>query len=395
MNCLVTGAAGFIGSHLCEELLRRGHKVTGVDAFIPSYPQIIKQRNLLSFLHHPNVRFYRADLRSDRIEELLTDAEVIFHLAAVPELMQRWSDLEGHSTCNVLATQRLLDATRRCATKLERFVFASASSVYGQMTSGDETLPTLPLSPSGITKLAAEYLCRAYAEAYRIPIVTLRYFAVYGPRQRPDMGYHRLIQAILENKSVRVYDQGHRMDSAIYVADCVRATIAAAQASAGEIYNVGGGELVSIWDILDKLESLAGRKIKVRGKRARPCDLSSPCADTSKLRQHLGWTPQTSFKEGLTRQWEWQANQPASKSLFDDICASGAQREQGKMVRENCLPILVTDHSPYAGAKESLRIDTTKTVRVFATRDGMAFEGDEPALSPMVHACPKARPIWC
>ena len=146
----------------------------------------------------------------------------------------------------------------------------------------------------------------------RFPVVTLRYFSVYGPRQRPDMGYHRFIQAILDNKSVTVYGDGQQVRGNTYVADCVQATIAAVQAPAGEIYNVGGGETNSVWDILSRLEALAGRKVKVRQKPVRPGDLMHTCADTSKLRQHLGWSPQTSLREGLTHQWQWQAKQHGS-----------------------------------------------------------------------------------
>jgi nucleoside-diphosphate-sugar epimerase len=307
MKCIVTGAAGFIGSHLCEELLRCGHKVTGLDAFIPSYPQVVKHRNLLDLLRHPNLRFYRVDLRSDPIDELLADAEVIFHLAAIPGLSQSWSDLDTYWTCNVLATQKLLEAIHRCGPPLHRFLYASASAVYGRTAAGDESLPTNPVSPYGITKLAAEQMCRAYAEAQHIPIVTLRYFSVYGPRQRPDMGYHRFIQAILEERPVTVYGDGQQVRGNTYVADCVGATLAAIHAPAGEVYNVGGGETANVWEILHKLEALAGHKVEVRQEPARPGDLAHTLADTAKLRKHAGWQPQTPLDQGLARQWEWQA----------------------------------------------------------------------------------------
>ncbi|HTU89672.1 MAG TPA: NAD-dependent epimerase/dehydratase family protein [Gemmataceae bacterium] len=324
MKCIVTGAAGFIGSHLCEELLNGGHMVTGLDAFIPYYPQVVKHRNLLDLLRHPNLRFYRVDLRSDSIDDLLSGAEVIFHLAAMPGLMQSWTDLDGYWTCNVLATQKLLESVRRCGIELVRFVHASTSSVYGRTASGDETLPTQPISPYGITKLAAEHMCRAYAETHQIPIVTLRYFSVYGPRQRPDMGYHRFIQAMLDNKSVTVYGDGQQVRGNTYVADCVQATIDAIGAPAGEVYNIGGGETASVWDILHKLEEISGRKVRVRQKAARPGDQLHTCADTTKIRQQLGWMPRTPLDEGLARQWEWQAKQNYSPVSHGGVCETTA-----------------------------------------------------------------------
>jgi nucleoside-diphosphate-sugar epimerase len=325
MKCIVTGAAGFIGSHLCEELLARGNKVTGLDAFIPYYPQVVKHRNLLEILRHPNLRFYRVDLRSDSIDDLLAGADVVFHLAAMPGLVQSWSDLDGYWTCNVLATQKLLEAIRRSGIPLKRFVHASTSSVYGRTASGDETLPTQPISPYGITKLAAEHMCRAYAEAHQIPIVILRYFSVYGPRQRPDMGYHRFIQALLEEKPVTVFGDGQQVRGNTYVTDCVQATIAAAQATAGEIYNVGGGETASVWDILHKLEDISGRKFVVRQKPPRAGDQMHTCADTTKIRQQLEWTPQTTLDDGLARQWEWQAKLHGGTPAPGGVCQTTAQ----------------------------------------------------------------------
>lgn len=311
MKCIVTGAAGFIGSHLCEELLRNGQEVVGLDAFVPYYPQVVKQRNLLGFLGNPHCRFYRIDLCKDPLDELLADAEVIFHLAGMPGLVRSWTDFEGYWTCNVLATQQLLEAVARARGPLKRLVFASTSSVYGRFGSGDENLPTKPVSPYGVTKLAAENLCRAYADAHGMPVVVLRYFSVYGPRQRPDMGYYRFIQALLQDEAVTVYGDGHQARGNTYVADCVRATVLAAGAPAGETYNVGGGEAASVWDILRRLEALAGRPAQVRKKPERLGDQRYTFADTAKLRQHVGWEPTTALDDGLARQWEWQKREHA------------------------------------------------------------------------------------
>jgi len=306
MKCVVTGAAGFIGSHLCEALLASGHEVIGLDAFIPYYPREVKERNLEVARGFPGFAFYHVDLRKDPLEALLADAEVVFHLAAMPGLVRSWADFDGYWTCNVLATQRLLEALVRAGGQLKRLLYASTSSVYGRFGSGDESLPTKPISPYGITKLAGEHLCRAYADAHGLPLVVLRYFSVYGSRQRPDMGYHRFIRALLCDEPIVVYGDGKQVRGNTYVSDCVAATLAAVAAQPGEIYNVGGGETATVWDVLHQLEALAGRPVRARHLPARPGDQRYTFADTGKLRQHLGWEPTVCLAEGLTRQWEWQ-----------------------------------------------------------------------------------------
>jgi nucleoside-diphosphate-sugar epimerase len=306
MKCVVTGAAGFIGSHLCEELLRRGDQVIALDCFVPYYPRTLKEHNLLAFSSHPNCRFRAIDLRTDPLDDVLAGAEVVFHLAAMPGLVRSWTDLDLYWSCNVQATERMLDALRRSGGSLRRFIYASTSSVYGRFSSGDENLPTKPASPYGVTKLAGENLCRAYSEAFGIPIVTLRYFSVYGPRQRPDMGYNRFIHALLHDEPVVVYGDGRQVRGNTYVSDCVGATLAAVEAKPGEIYNVGGGETASVWDILRQLEALAGRPARVQQAPPRPGDQRYTMADTTKLRSHFGWEPQVPLAEGLARQWKWQ-----------------------------------------------------------------------------------------
>src|SRR5262245_35268580 len=312
MNILVTGAAGFIGSHLCEALVHAGHRVTGVDAFIPYYSPAIKERNLATALASPGFRFERLDLRTAPLENLVADAEVIFHLAATPGLTKSWTDFEGYWTCNVLATQRLLEAVRIGARQLTRFIYGSTSSVYGRFASGDETLPTKPISPYGVTKLAAENLCRAYVDEHGLPGVMLRYFSVYGPRQRPDMGYHRFMKAILCGEPVVVYGDGQQVRGNTYVADCVAATIASAEGHIGETYNVGGGEAASVLDILDKLRQITGATATIHREPARPGDQRHTFADTTKLRRHFGWEPRTNLDDGLARQWEWLKTSLAS-----------------------------------------------------------------------------------
>jgi nucleoside-diphosphate-sugar epimerase len=312
MNCVVTGAAGFIGSHLCEELLRGGHHVTGIDAYIPYYSPDIKARNLAGALNHSHFRFHRLDLREDSVNALLADADVVFHLAAMPGLVQSWTDFDGYWTCNARATQRLLEAVVRSAKRLHQFVYASTSSVYGSYASGDEMMPTRPVSPYGVTKLAGEHLCRAYAEAHDLPLVVLRYFSVYGPRQRPDMGYYRFIRALLRKEPVTVYGDGQQVRGNTYVSDCVSATLAAVGAHRGETYNIGGGEAATVWDIIRKLETLGGCRAVIKQEPARPGDQRYTFADTTKLRRHLGWKPHTTLDEGLSRQWEWQKAETSS-----------------------------------------------------------------------------------
>jgi nucleoside-diphosphate-sugar epimerase len=304
MKCLVTGSAGFIGSHLCERLTRDGHTVAGLDAFIPYYPRAIKEANLLTLRNQRAYTHHTLDLRADPLEAALDGVEIVFHLAAMAGLVKSWTDFDLYQSCNLTATQRLLETVRRTPS-VKRFVYASTSSVYGRYSTGDETMPTRPISPYGVTKLAAENLCRSYDE-FGLPVVVLRYFSVYGPRQRPDMGYHRFIAALLDNQPITVYGDGQQMRGNTYIDDCVEATVAALRAPVGEIYNLGGGETASVWDILGKLETILGRRAVLRREAARPGDQRSTIADTSKLQRHLGWQAKTTLTDGLARQIAWQ-----------------------------------------------------------------------------------------
>jgi nucleoside-diphosphate-sugar epimerase len=305
MKCLVTGAAGFIGSHLCERLLRLGHAVAGIDAFIPYYPRAVKDANLAAARNHPGFTLFPIDLRDADLAPALDGVEAVFHLAAMPGLPRSWTDFPLYEGCNIAGTQRLLEAARR-APGLRRFVYASTSSVYGRFGSGDETLPTRPSSPYGVTKLAAEHLCRAYAEEHGLPAVVLRYFSVYGPRQRPDMGYHKFIHALLHGDEITVFGDGLQTRGNTYIDDCTAATVAALEAPVGEVYNVGGGETASVWDILGKLETILGRHAVVRREPARAGDQRFTAADVGKLTRRLGWAPTVGLDDGLARQAEWQ-----------------------------------------------------------------------------------------
>ncbi len=304
MRCLVTGAAGFIGSHLCDHLLRAGHDVVGVDAFIPYYPQVVKEHNLAGALKSPGFRFMKLDLRVDPLAAAVADAEVVFHLAAMPGLPLSWTDFDGYQGCNVTATQRLLEAVRTGTPR--KFLYASTSSVYGRYALGDESLPTKPISPYGVTKLAAELLCRAYHDAFDLPLVVVRFFSVYGPRQRPDMGYHKFIRALQKGEPLTVFGDGQHVRGNTYVDDCVAATLAAVEAPPGETYNLGGGETATVLGVIEKLQAIAGKQAIIHWAPPRPGDQRYTFADTTKLRAHFSWTPRVGLDEGLRRQWEWQ-----------------------------------------------------------------------------------------
>lgn len=306
MRCLVTGAAGFIGSHLCGKLLDLGHQVIGLDAFIPYYPKEIKEANLGGLHGRKGFQFLESDLRKDGLSHLVHGTEVVFHLAAMAGLKQSWVDFDLYSSCNLLATQRLIDAFRG-SESLKKFIYASTSSVYGKFSSGDEQVSTRPVSPYGVTKLAGELLCQAFREEFHLPAVVLRYFSVYGPGQRPDMGYHKFVKAMLEGTPITVYGDGHQSRGNTFVSDCVDATIAATKAPVGETYNIGGGETASVWDILGKLERITGMKARVRQEEARAGDQRTSQADISKATRDLGWSPKVSLDDGLARQVAWQS----------------------------------------------------------------------------------------
>ncbi len=306
-RCLVTGAAGFIGSHLCEALCARGHEVVGLDAFIPYYPRPVKERNLAALLGQARFAFHEADLRTDELAPLIAGCETIFHLAAMPGLMQSWTDFELYETCNISGTQRLLDAARK--SPIKQFIHISTSSVYGREATQGEEMPLHPFSPYGITKLASENLCRAYGANFALPFTILRYFSVYGPRQRPDMGYFKLINDLIQGSTFTLFGDGAQTRSNTYVADAVAATVLAMErrpASLGETFNVCGGEVVSLNQVLALLEDITGRRARLDRQPPRPGDQRHTAANIAKARQLLGYDPRTSLAEGLRAQVAWQ-----------------------------------------------------------------------------------------
>lgn len=307
---LVTGAAGFIGSHLCERLIADGHSVIGVDAFIPYYPRSIKERNLSGLLSAKDFTFYELDLRTSELGPLVRGIDVVVHLAAMAGLLRSWQEFESYMTCNILATQRVL-ATAADA-RVAHFIHASTSSVYGRFAAGAEDAPLAPVSPYGVTKLAAEQLCRAYAEQFCLPITILRLFSVYGPRQRPDMGYNIFIRRILAGEVITVDGDGTDSRSNTYVADCVQGMVLALeqpQQSIGRTFNIGGGEEVSVNEALAMLAELSGLPVRVEYGPPRPGDQKRTAADISQARRLLGYAPATRLIDGLAAQLEWQRSQ--------------------------------------------------------------------------------------
>jgi nucleoside-diphosphate-sugar epimerase len=305
---LVTGAAGFIGSHLCERLLQKGHGVIGVDAFTDYYPRAVKEANLVGLRTHPEFRFVETDLVRADLAPVVAEADFIFHQAGQPGVRASWGkEFHLYLDHNIRATQQLLETVKGSA-RLRRLVFASSSSVYGQteeLPLREEFLPR-PFSPYGVTKLAAEHLCSLYHANHGVPTVALRYFTVYGPRQRPDMGFHKFIQAALEDRPIAVYGDGEQTRDFTYVTDAVEANWLALDSPAiGQVFNIGGGSRSSLNQVLASLEEILGRPIRRERRPPQPGDVRHTWADTSRARSILGFFPRVSLREGLARQVEW------------------------------------------------------------------------------------------
>lgn len=309
MRCLVTGAAGFIGSHLCEALVSEGHEVVGVDAFIPYYPRAVKERNIAGLREQARFRFHEVDLREGELGPLLEGVEVMFHIAAMGGLLLSWTNFDLYMTCNIQATQRLLEAARQSGA-VRQFIYASTSSVYGADVTGPESSTPQPVSPYGITKLAGEHLVRTYNKQFGLPATILRYFSVYGPRQRPDMGYYIFIDNILHGKPITIFGDGEQLRGNTFVSDIVRATLLAQQKfTDGAVYNIGGSEEISANQVIGLLEEIIGREAQLEYGPPRPGEQRRALADTTLARARLGFEPQMPLREGLARQVEWQKEQ--------------------------------------------------------------------------------------
>ena len=323
MKALVTGCAGFIGSHLTEALLASGDSVVGVDCFNDNYGRPQKLRNLEAARAWDEFDFVPIDLSRGDLRDLVEDCDVVFHLASEPGVRSSWGvRFDQYLRNNVLATQLLLEAMRgqeeRC-----RFVYASSSSVYGEA----ETLPTpesstpMPRSPYGMTKLAGEHLCSLYHANHGVDAAILRYFSVYGPRQRPDMAFNIFCRAALEGEPVVVFGDGRQTRDFTYVADVVTATRAAATARdvGGQVFNVGGGARVGLLDAVESIRELSGRPLELRHLPVQDGDVRDTGADITRAAEVLGFVPKTAFRDGLRAEFDWIASARDAAVRFPEL----------------------------------------------------------------------------
>ena len=313
MNALVTGAAGFVGTHLISALLDLRANVTGLDCFLDYYPRAVKEANLDSNRGRAGFKFVEDRIQDANLAQLLTDVTHVFHLAAQAGVRKSWGrDFRIYTDNNVDASQQLLEA---CVGRpLHRFVYASSSSVYGDNASipmREDALPQ-PVSPYGVTKMAAEQLCHLYHVNHRVPTTSVRYFTVYGPRQRPDMAFHRFLRAAIDGTPIVLYGDGEQTRDFTYVSDAVAATIAAGERGVpGRAYNIGGGSRVTVNDVLKIVERLVGRPVLVRREPAQKGDMRDTHADTTLARTDLGFAPAVSLEQGLESEYRWLATTPA------------------------------------------------------------------------------------
>ncbi len=309
MKALVTGAAGFIGSTLATALVDRGAEVVGIDCFTDYYAREIKESNLAALRERSSYRFVDARLQDVDFGPLLDGVTHVFHLAAQAGVRGSWGDqFLSYTSNNVDATQRLLEALK--GHPLTRLVYASSSSVYGDVATipMQETAYLQPLSPYGVTKLAAEHLCHLYCVNHGVPTVSLRYFTVYGPRQRPDMGFHRFIRAALTGEPITLFGDGEQTRDFTFVDDIVAATIAAGERGRpGGIYNIGGGSRVTINQVLAMIARVTGRPLDIRRLPAEKGDMRDTFADSSRAQADLGFSPSHSLEDGLKAECQWLA----------------------------------------------------------------------------------------
>ncbi|HPQ40858.1 MAG TPA: GDP-mannose 4,6-dehydratase [bacterium] len=308
MNLVITGVAGFIGSHLAQRALEDGHEVTGIDCFTDYYPRLFKERNLSVIRTDPRFSLIEKDLLNLDLDTVFAGKDVIYHLAAQAGVRASWGEqFKIYTDYNVLGTQRVLESALR--TGVGRVVYASSSSVYGDVTDFPMTEATAPrpVSPYGVTKLAGENLCVLYSTNFGLSTVSLRYFTVYGPRQRPDMAFHKFIKAILQNRHPEIYGNGEQTRDFTFVRDAVAATYTAgfARDVSGQVYNIGGGSRVSVNTVFDLLRKLLHRDIQPKRTDVQKGDVRHTAADTTRAARDLGYSPRMTLENGLAEEIEW------------------------------------------------------------------------------------------
>lgn len=306
---IVTGAAGFIGSHLVTKLLQQGEEVIGIDEFNNYYDPLLKRKNIANFENSPQFTLVEGNIQFLDLSQLFQDVELVYHQAAQAGVRNSWGEgFRAYTERNINTTQVLLEAAKD-AKNLKRLVFASTSSVYGDAETlpTHEEIPPKPVSPYGITKLAAENLCRLYYKNFDVPFVSLRYFTVYGPRQRPDMAFHKFFKAALQDEAISIYGDGKQTRDFTFVSDAVAANLAAANVpeAVGEIFNIGGGSRVVLTEVLDTMAEIIGKPIKRNHIERAMGDARHTAADVSKAKKILGYQPQVSLRDGLQQEWEW------------------------------------------------------------------------------------------
>jgi nucleoside-diphosphate-sugar epimerase len=305
---LVTGCAGFIGSHLVERLLNEGKTVIGIDCFTDYYSPAQKRANIARAAAKSGFTLIANDILN---VERFPDVDSVYHLAAQPGVRASWGEnFSAYTRNNVEVTQRLLEAYR--SAKLKSFVYASSSSVYGDATlpMNEETRP-LPVSPYGVTKLAGENLCYLYWKNYGVPTISLRYFTVYGPRQRPDMAIYRFAHAILSESPITIFGNGEQLRDFTYIDDVIDAIVRAADSGlAGGLLNVGGGHATSVNALIKKIEDIVGKNALISYKERQKGDVKDTLADASKAKRLLAWWPQTDIDTGLKAYIAWVSKSP-------------------------------------------------------------------------------------
>lgn len=308
MKCIVTGAAGFIGSNMAERLVKDGQQVIGIDCFIDYYPRAIKERNLTWLRTQKNFDFQEVNLLDLDLPKLIGAGDWIFHLAAQAGVRASWgADFEIYTENNIRATQKILEACK--GKQIGRLVYASSSSLYGDAESlpTSETALPSPVSPYGVSKLAGEHLCRLYWRNFEVPTTALRYFTVYGPRHRPDMAFYRLINCALTGETFRLFGSGEQSRDFTFIKDVVKANLASAKLEGpAQVLNIGGGSRITVNEVIAVIEELVGNSINIERQETQYGDVKHTAADITRAAEVIGYRPEVDIRTGLAAQIDWQ-----------------------------------------------------------------------------------------